>query len=350
MVRAIQVQVPGGPESLVGVTLPDPLPGAGQVRVKAHAIGVGRADVLIRQGTYKWMPPLPAVPGAELAGVIDAIGPDTEPVPGVQPWRIGDRVLVSARELAQRGGCYVDAIVVPQEAPYRLPDAVSFDDAVNLPNLQLAMAMVRVAGVVPVDCGVGALPSPDRVRPSVLITGATGGVATMLSRWVQHLGFMTIGTSRKALTGDAGVATGFDHLISAQPADWPAGVLALTAGRGVDAVFDHLGGTSLIAGLHCLAPLGTALSYNVVQGAPSEDVFQVLRSLLGKSLALRCFSMHTLDAGRDQRRALMQSAIDAMAAGHVKPPPPHRYPMADVQRIHALLDQGAVSGKIVMQP
>jgi NADPH:quinone reductase len=358
MVRAIQVQVPGGPECLREVTLPDRLPGAGQVRVKAHAIGVGRADVLIRQGTYKWMPPLPAVPGAELAGVIDAIGPGIELLPGVPPWQIGDRVLVSARELSQRGGCYVDAIVVPQDAPYRLPETVSFDDAVNLPNLQLAMAMVRVAGVA------GGVSEPDRRVRSVLITGATGGVATMLSRWAQHLGFVTIGTSRKAVMGDMAdtpadpifdpifdpITAGFDHLISAEPADWPARVLALTGGRGVDVVFDHLGGASLIAGLHCLAPLGTALSYNVVQGAPSEDVFQVLRSLLGKSLALRCFSMHTLDADRDERRALMQSAIGAMAAGHVKPPPPHRYPMANVQRIHELLNRGAVRGKIVMQP
>ena len=104
--KAIQVQVPGGPDSLLLVDLPDPLPGPGQVRVKAHAIRVGRPDVLIRQGTYKWMPPLPAVPGAELAGVVDAIGE------GVTQWQLGDRVLVSARELAQRGGCYAEAIHV----------------------------------------------------------------------------------------------------------------------------------------------------------------------------------------------------------------------------------------------
>ena len=132
--RAIQVQVPGGPESLISVELPEPQPGAGQVRVRAEAIGVGRPDVLIRQGTYKWMPPLPAIPGAELAGRIDAIGL------GVEQWQIGDKVLVSARELQERGGCYVEAIVVPEDAPYPLPAAISCFDAVSLPNLQLAIA------------------------------------------------------------------------------------------------------------------------------------------------------------------------------------------------------------------
>ena len=58
--RAIQVHTPGGPDALTLVTLPDPQPAAGQVRVRAQAIGVGRPDVLIRNGTYKWMPPLPA--------------------------------------------------------------------------------------------------------------------------------------------------------------------------------------------------------------------------------------------------------------------------------------------------
>ncbi len=330
--RAIQVQVPGGPECLIEVNLPEPMPSAGQVRVRAEAIGVGRPDVLIRQGTYKWMPPLPAIPGAELAGVIDAVGA------GVQQWQIGDRVLVSARELPERGGCYVEAIVVSEDAPYRLPATISCVDAVSLPNLQLAIALMKVAG------------QPECAQPSVLITGASGGVAGMLSRLTKHLGFMTIGTSRKTMAPNDLAIAGFDHVLVGGSTDLPARVHALTQGRGVDLVFDHLGGQSLIDGLYALAPLGTAVSYNIVQGPPSEDVFQVLRKLLGKSLAVRCFSMHTLDADRAGRRALMQSAIDLMADGSVVPPAPQMQALSDVQRIHEWLDQGLVSGKIVMQP
>ena len=330
--RAIQVQVPGGPECLMAVDLPLPAPAAGQVRVRAQAIGVGRPDVLIRQGTYKWMPPLPAIPGAELAGEIDAIGD------GVQRWQIGDRVLVSSRELPERGGCYVEAIVVSEDVPYRLPATISCADAVSLPNLQLALALMQVGGKSP------------SAQPSVLITGASGGVATMLSRLAKHLGFITIGTSRKALATDADLMTGFDHVIASETGDLSSQVLAVTQGRGVDLVFDHLGGRTLIDALHCLAPLGTVVSYNIVQGAPSEDVFQVLRKLLAKSLAVRCFSMHTLDADRSNRRALMQSAIDLMAAGHVKPPTAQIFQLDDVRLIHTWLDAGSVSGKLVMQP
>lgn len=330
--KAIQVQVPGGPESLIEVDLPDPLPGPGQVRVKARAIGVGRPDVLIRQGTYKWMPPLPAIPGAEMAGEIDAIGE------GVQQWQLGERVLVSARELAQRGGCYAQAIVVPEDAPYRLPATLAFEDAVSLPNLQLALALMRVAGDV------------TNPHAHVLITGASGGVAGMLCQVAKLKGLTTLGTSRSADKSRFALDQGFDHVICTAQDDLKARIHHLTNGHGVALVFDHLGGQSLIDGLHSLAPWGTLVSYNIVQGMPSEDVFKVLRNLLGKSLAVRCFSMHTLDEDVSLRRALMHEAITLMAHGQVKAPECQIFKLNEVQKTHELLDRGMVSGKLVMQP
>jgi len=330
--KAIQVQVPGGPESLIEVDVPEPLPGPGQVRVKARAIGVGRPDVLIRQGTYKWMPPLPAIPGAEMAGEIDAIGE------GVQQWQPGDRVLVSARELAQRGGCYAQAIVVPAEAPYRLPATLAFEDAVSLPNLQLALALMRVAAEV------------HGANPHALITGASGGVAGMLCQVAKHKGLTTIGTSRSADKSCFALEQGFDHVICTAQDDVKARIQHITHGHGVALVFDHLGGQSVIDGLHSLAPWGTLVSYNIVQGLPSEDVFKVLRNLLGKSLAVRCFSMHTLDEDVSLRRALMHEAITLMAHGQVKAPECQIFKLSQVRTTHELLDRGMVSGKLVMHP
>ena len=330
--KAIQVQVPGGPENLIEVDLPDPLPGPGQVRVKACAIGVGRPDVLIRKGTYKWMPPLPAIPGAEMAGEIDALGE------GVHQWQLGDRVLVSARELTQRGGCYAQAIVVPEDAPYRLPVTLAFEDAVSLPNLQLALALMRVAGAV-------AGPAPH-----VLITGASGGVAGMLCQVAKHKGLTTLGTSRTTDKASFALGQGFDHVICTSHDDLKERIQHITHGRGVDLVFDHLGGQSLIDGLHSLAPWGTLVSYNIVQGAPTEDVFQVLRNLLGKSLAVRCFSMHTLDEDVSLRRELMHEAIALMANAQVKAPECQMFKFSEVRQTHELLDRGMVSGKLVIKP
>lgn len=330
--KAIQVQVPGGPENLIEVDLPDPLPGPGQVRVKACAIGVGRPDVLIRKGTYKWMPPLPAIPGAEMAGEIDAVGE------GVQQWQPGDRVLVSARELAQRGGCYAQAIVVPQDAPYRLPAGLAFEDAVSLPNLQLALALMRVAGEV------------HGPHPHALITGASGGVAGMLCQVARLKGLRTIGTSRTADKSSFALDQGFDHVVCTSQENLHERIQQITQGHGLAVVFDHLGGQSLIDGLRSLAPLGTLVSYNIVQGMPTQDVFQVMRDLLGKSLAVRCFSMHTFDEDVSLRRGLMHEAIDLMANRQVKAPECRIFKLSEVRQTHELLDQGRVSGKLVMHP
>jgi NADPH2:quinone reductase len=331
-VQAIQVQTPGGPDALQLVALPEPQAGAGTVRVRAQAIGVGRPDALIRNGTYKWMPPLPAIPGAELAGVVDQVGP------GVTQWAVGDRVLVSARDLPQRGGCYVQAIVVPEAAPYRLPDAIAFTDAVSLPNLQLAQALLL---------GLNGGRADAR---SVLITGASGGVATMLAQLARHHRMLTVGTARSADKRAYALAQGFDAVLDPAEPDLPQRVKALTEGAGVDLALDPIGGQTFIDCLHSLAPLGTAVSYNIVSGPPAQDVFATLRSLLGRSLAVRCFSLHTFDEDTQRRRALMQGAIDLMAEGHVKAPAPTLLALTEARQAHVLLDAGTFTGKIVLQP
>jgi NADPH2:quinone reductase len=96
--------------------------------------------------------------------------------------------------------------------------------------------------------------------------------------------------------------------------------------------------------------LGTAISYNVVSGPPSEDVFKVLRSLLGRSLAVRCFSMHTFDEEASARRTLMQSAIDLMAQGAVRAPRPTRMRLDQARDAHVVLDAGQTQGKIILEP
>jgi NADPH2:quinone reductase len=328
--RAIQVQIPGGPDALELVTLPDPVPQAGQVRVRAQAIGVGRPDVLIRNGSYKWMPPLPATPGAELAGVVDAVGE------GVTRWRTGDAVLVSARELPERGGCYAEAMVVPESAPFVLPPGLTLEAAVSAPNLQLAQALFLAAG--------------HADPKAVLITGAAGGVATMLAQLARHKGLAVLGTVRSEDKRRFALANGFDEVFNTSEGDLPERVRAATGGRGVDIAFDPIGAQSLTDCLRCLATLGTAVSYNAVAGSPAEDVFATLRGLLGRSLALRCFSMHSFDADRSLRRGLMDSSLQLMAAGHVRAPQATVMPLDQVRDAHRVLDAGGTMGKIVLTP
>ena len=126
-------------------------------------------------------------------------------------------------------------------------------------------------------------------------------------------------------------------------------VKARTDGRGVDLALDPSGGALFIACLHALAPLGMAVSYNILAGMPPE-VFAVLRQLLGRSLAVRTFSMHTFDADVATRRALMQAAIDLMASGAVQAPPATVLPLSEARRAHELLDDSSFTGKLVLHP
>jgi len=86
--KAIQITRTGGPEVLAYVDLPTPVPGPNDVLVKAHAIGVNMPEVLVRRGTYAWMPPLPAIPGIEMSGKSGARRPpaDTGSISSSTPW------------------------------------------------------------------------------------------------------------------------------------------------------------------------------------------------------------------------------------------------------------------------
>lgn len=330
--KAIVLHRTGGPEVLdFSTDWPTPEPGPGEVRVRAQAIGVGRPDVLVRSGRYKWMPPLPAIPGSELAGTVEALGE------GVQGLAIGDPVLVSARELSVRGGGYAEYQCAPAEALFRLPPGLSFVDAVSLPNVQLALALLQAGG-------------GTADAQAVLVTGAAGGVAAALTQVARARGLRVIGTARTAERREQALAQGCHAVLDPAEPDLPERVRALTEGRGADRAFDAIGGHTIIDALRALAPLGTLVSYNVVAGPPSEDVFQVLRERLGHSLAVRVFSMHTLDADRARRRALMDEAIGLMAAGRVRAPQATVLPLADAPQAHRLIDAGQAAGKLVLMP
>lgn len=328
--KTIQLRSPGGPEVLELVEGLLPEPGPGQVRVNARAIGAGGPDVLIRNGTYKWMPPLPAVPGNEMAGVVDAVGE------GVTLLRPGQRVLVSARELPRRGGCYAEAICVPEAAPFVLPDSIGFDDAMSLGNFQLALALLASNGNLPAQ--------------SILVPGAAGGVATALIQIARDRGTRVIGTASTEAKQAFARQNGADEIISGDARTLANEVMRLTGERGVNLAFDHVGGALFMACLRSLAPGGMAVSYNILAGPPEGDVFAEMRSLLGRSLAIRTFSIHAIDGDVVQRRGLMQTAIELMACGRVRAPKATVFPLAEARRVHELLDSGSALGKLVLHP
>lgn len=330
--KVIQMQKPGGPEVLEAAEKPLPEPAAGEVRVRAQAIGISSADLLVRKGTYNWMPPLPAIPGNEMAGTVEALGRDATGI------RAGQPVLVSSRELAFRGGCYAQAICVPAAALFPLPGAIAPNDAVSLPNYQLAGALLYESGV--------------RKPRSIVAYGASGGVGMALLQLAACDGIAAIGIvstgEKRAFVQRAGI----EHVLIRGKDDLRERVMALTGGHGADLVYAMAGpGAAFIANLDLLAPLGTVVSFATLGGPmPDADLFGELKKRQGKSLGVRCYSIHTLDHDRELRRALMERAIGLMAAGRLRPPAPTVLPLAKAGRAHELMEARRTLGKIVLAP
>jgi len=330
--KVVQMQQPGGPEVLEVVEKPLPEPAAGEARVRAQAIGVSSADVLVRKGVYNWMPPLPATPGNEMAGTVDALGR------GVTGIRVGQRVLVSSRELPFRGGCYAQAICVPAEVLFPLPEAIAPNDAVSLPNYQLAGALLYESGV--------------RKPRSVAAYGASGGVGTALLQLAQNDGISGIGIVSTGEKRDFARRAGIEHVLIRGNDDLRERVMALTGGRGVDVVYAMAGpAAAFIANLDLLAPYGTVVSFATLGGPlPEADLFGELKKRQGKCLGVRCYSIHALDHDRALRRSLMGRAIELMAAGRLRPPPATVMPLSEAARAHELMEAGKTMGKVVLAP
>jgi NADPH2:quinone reductase len=330
-VKTVVIRKTGGPEVLEPTDIAMPVPGPGEVLVQAAAIGVGWPDVLIRTGVYKWMPPLPTSPGSDMAGRVVALGPDVDRL------KMGQKVLVTARELTQRGGCYAEYLAVPATAPFPLPDDVELDAAACLPNYQVAWAMLRD------------VLQARRLR-SIFIAGAAGGVGSAAVQLARHLDLQVIGSVSSAAKEQFAREQGADHVVNYRTENPLARVIELTSGRGVDLVLDHVGGAGLADGLKMLAPWGTLVSYNAVAGLPPTDIFGEMRALLAKSLTLRCFSMHTLDADPVLRRQIMTEVIELLAKGALRPAISTKLPLEQAAEAHRMIERGDSLGKILLVP
>jgi NADPH:quinone reductase len=328
--KLIQFRAPGPPGVLQCLDVPIPQPQAGEILIRAHAIGVGIPDTLIRAGTYSHMPPLPATPGTELSGVVEKIGA------GVAIRRPGQRVYATARERPQRGGHYAQYVAAPAEATFVLPDNVDLDAAAVLANYQVAWHIFNDA--VRLDAG-----------RSVLVHAAAGGMGNALIDIAKAAGLVVIGVAGGAEKARFARDLGADHVIDRKAEIIGERVAQITGGRGVDAVIDPVAGPSIPGNVALLAPCGVLVLYGGLGGKAPLDLEQTLRAR-GNSPAIRHFTIHTWDRLVEERRAGMRAVIAMLAAGKLNPRIHACLPLAEAARAHEMLESGAVLGKLLLRP
>lgn len=330
--KAIRIAKTGGPEVLELVDLPRPEPGPSEVLVRAHAIGVGKPDVLFRTGVYRWMPPLPAIPGAEMTGHVEALGAQLGET-GVGALRVGDPVLV----YHLGGGCYAQYATVPASAVTRLPQDIDLDDAVSLPNYQVAYALLTEAarGITP---------------KTVYVNGAAGGIGSAVIQLCRWQGTAIIAGASTAAKCAFAENQGATHTIDYGRENVAERLLELTHGHGVDLILDHIVGKDFTDNLKALAPFGLIVSFNALGGLPEKDLFREMRAHLAKSPAVRCFTMHSFDHDPETRRRVAERVIEIFARRRVNPPIDRCLPLAEARQAHERLDACAVLGKLILAP
>jgi len=313
------------------VERPIPEPKPGEVLVRAHSIGVGIPDTLIRAGTYNWMPPLPATPGTEMSGVIERVGA------GVADRKPGQPVIASARERTHRGGHYAEYIATPAEATFVLPDGVDLEQAAALANYQVGYHLLRDATRV-------------RQGESVLVYAAAGGMGNALIDLARAWGLRAIGVVSSAEKAAFARELGADAVIDRKTEEVAARVKDITRGRGVDLIIDPVAGPTVAGNLALLAPMGMLVIYGGLGGRNWGDVLAEMRKLGRISPAVRTFSIHAWDDRPEERRAGMRDLIAMLAKGDLRPRIFARLKLSEAVRAHELMESGAVLGKLLLHP
>lgn len=329
--KAILIRETGGPSVLEWTEVPTPRPGPGDVLVRAEAIGVNRPDVLIRKGEYPWMPTLPAIPGIEMCGVVDAVGE------GVTDLAPGDRVVVSARDLPTRGGCYAQYIAVPAAAAYPVPEGCDPAAAACLANYQVAYLLLT-------EAARGAT-----VR-SVYVAAASGGIGNALVELAHSAGHRVIAGVGSTAKAEAVARLGADAVVVTAGGDVVEGILAATKGRGVDLILDPIGGRTLAQMFGALAPFGLVVSYGRLAGRKQEDIYEAMFRHQTRNPGFRLFTMHAFDGANETRRSALRQLLSLLAKGGIAPQVAARLPLERAGEAHALMESRTVVGNIVLIP
>jgi NADPH2:quinone reductase len=329
--KAILLSRTGGPGVLEYVEVATPRPGKGEVLVRADTIGVSMPEILVRKGSYAWMPPLPAIPGIEMSGTI------VECCPGVTDRAVGDNVFVSARDLPVRAGCYAEYIAVPARAAHPLPPGCDLEAAACLSNYQVAYHLLHTA-----SRGVEA--------KTVLVHTAAGGVGSAAVQLALIAGMRVIGIAGSEAKRRAVLALGAEHAINYRSEDVAARVREATQGRGADLILDPIGGKGFARNFAILAPLGLVVSYGRLDGPPDPAFVAAMREHGSVSPAVRFFTIHSFDDRPDIRASATKALIDWLAAGAIRPLIHARLPLSQARRAHEMLEAGEVVGKLLLKP
>ena len=322
--QAIQIREFGTADVLEVSDLPEPQPGPGEVRVRHIAIGLNFIDTYHRSGLYPL--DLPLTPGIEACGVVEAVGE------GVSEANPGDRVAYIDWSL----GAYGAANIVSAQKLIPLPDGLDPELAAGV-TLKGMTAHYLVTSTFPVHKGHW-----------VLVHAAAGSTGSIIVQWLVHLGAHIIGTAGSAEKAAAAKANGAHHVIDYEAEDFVEEVRHITAGRGVDVVFDGVGKATFEGSMACLGVRGTLVSFGNASGPP-EPVDPLDLSRAG-SVYLTRPSLNHYTRTREELLSRAAELYDLITAGVLRLEIAHRYPLEQAAEAHKNLEGRKIRGPSILIP
>jgi len=324
MSKAIRINRTGGPEVLEYVDVEVGEPGAGEARVRHHAIGINFIDVYFRTGLYPQ--PLPAGAGMEGAGVVEAVGE------GVTEVKVGDRVAYAGRP----NGAYAEVRNMPAAILLKLPDDIDFETgaAMMLQGLTVQYLLNRTYKVKPGD--------------TILFHAAAGGVGLIACQWAKAIGARLIGTVGSDEKAALALAAGAAHVINYNTENFIERVAEITGGAKVPVVYDSIGADTFIGSLDCLQPLGMMVSFGSASGPAPAFSLQELASR--GSLFITRPTLFSYAAKRADLEAMAADLFAMVSSGKVKIDINQRYPLKDAARAHQELEARKTTGSSILLP
>ncbi|EFO81460.1 Alcohol dehydrogenase zinc-binding domain protein [Oscillochloris trichoides DG-6] len=321
--RAIRFHETGGPEVLRYDEVDRPEPGPGQVRVKVTATGLNYIETYHRSGLYQM--PLPCTPGSEFAGTVDALGA------GVNGVALGDRVAT-----ASGIGGYAEYALVPADKLVHVPAAVELDLAAAV-MLQGMTAHYLVYSTYPLKAG-----------ETCLIHAAAGGVGLLLVQMARRIGARVIATVGSEAKAELARAAGADAVILYREEPFAPRVRELTAGRGVDVVYDSVGKDTWEGSLDSLRPRGMLVSFGNASG-PVPPISPLVLSAKGSLFLTRPTLWHYL-ATPEELAWRAGDLFTWMANGDLHVRVDRRFSLADAADAHRALEGRETAGKVLIVP
>lgn len=326
--KAIRLHEIGGPEVFRVDEIPAPEPGPGQILVKAHSIGIGLADQLVRDGRYPWMPELPTIPGIEMSGTVSAVGA------GVTRHREGDAVVVSA---VPERGCYAEYLAINAEWAFPCPTGFDLAAAGCLMNYRVAYRILHSGARV-------------SAGETIAIVGAAGGLGSALLDLANAADLETIALVRSPEKASFAGGRGARHVVDTKATDLTDSIMEITGGRGVDHFIDPVGGGGFVGHLDLLAIHGTLVLYGMIDGLPTDDVFAAQTRRWARCPAVRVFSIHSFDHEPEAAGQDMERLMGMVGDGTISPAIYAEMPLEDAAEAHRHLDEGRITGKLLLQP